>query len=621
MVGQLHKEGPGIYFSQCIGFNFYVWGPRSDYDVVAWSPDGSELYFTNRGDIHGVSADGWRLWLIVSPRPPDADPRSVGRQTWFAVSPDGTSLVYTACLAGPADVDQSAGVSDVIHHVPYWPEHYFELFRVEPDGTGVERLTDNGGFVDFYPAWSPDGQRIAFLSDEEVTARYADALRMRLYTMAADGTDVRPALGDEFAMLHQQPQWSPDGRHLAVVRYIDEAYPGGITLIGRELYVVSLDGDEPRRVATDVVSGPSWSPDGRRLAYARADADAVALFTVAMDGTDERRIGEIRHWRGSRSGSEPAEAWIDTVAWSPDGTRILMRSDDQHPTLVVNLETGQTTEIGIARRHSPAGSFEGVWAAAWSPDGSRIALLAGGKISWGPDMVATVAADGTDLRVLAERESPIYPDSKLLPQRARYVPGPEDEAACRTGGAVPNPDVNESLVEQCVDLIRLRKSLVGGEALNWSPELPMAEWDGVILGREPPYVGVLELDLGGWGLRGSLAQAIPRETSLHVLVLRDNSLDGRIPDGSLNQWRLEVLDLSNNQLTGPIPSRMGGLDRLRVLDLSSNQLSGDILARLAELPNLEDVALAGNQFSGCVPPGLPLRDRDDLDLPTCEPPA
>ena len=195
--------------------------------------------------------------------------------------------------------------------------------------------------------------------------------------------------------------------------------------------------------------------------------------------------------------------------------------------------------------------------------------------------------------------------------RTRRRAGPAGR--CRT------PDVNESLVEQCVDLIRLRKSLVGGEALNWSPELSMAEWDGVILGREPPYVGVLELDLGGRGLRGSLAQAIPRKTALHVLVLRDNSLDGRIPDGSLNQWRLEVLDLSNNQLTGPIPFRMGGLDRLRVLDLSSNQLSGDILARLAELPNLEDVALAGNQFSGCVPPGLPLRDRDDLDLPTCEP--
>ena len=150
----------------------------------------------------------------------------------------------------------------------------------------------------------------------------------------------------------------------------------------------------------------------------------------------------------------------------------------------------------------------------------------------------------------------------------------------------------------------------------------MAEWDGVILGGEPPYVGVRELDLGGRGLRGALARGDSTENgSLRVLVLRDNSLDGRIPDGLLVQWDLEILDLSNNQLSGPIPFRLGWLDQLRILDLSSNQLSGDIPTWLAELPNLEEIVLAGNQFTGCVPPGLPLRDRDELDLPTCEPAA
>ena len=64
-------------------------------------------------------------------------------------------------------------------------------------------------------------------------------------------------------------------------------------------------------------------------------------------------------------------------------------------------------------------------------------------------------------------------------------------------------------------------------------------------GWEPPYVGVRELDLGGRGLRGALAQAIPRRTALRVLLLGDNSLDGPIPDGTLNQWDLEVIDLSN----------------------------------------------------------------------------
>ena len=622
LVGVLHKEGPGVYFSECVGFDFYEWGPRSDYDVVAWSPDGSELYFTSRGDVHGVRADGSRLWLVVSPRPPDADPRSVGRQTWFAVSPDGSNLVYTACLARPADMDQFTGVADVTHHVPHWPQHYFELFRVAPDGTSAVRLTDNGGFVDFYPAWSPDGQRIAYLSDAGVTARYAHALRMRLYTMAADGTDVRPALGDEFAMLHQPPQWSPDGRHLAVVRYIDEAYPGGITLIGRELYVVSLHGPEPRRVATDVVSGPSWSPDGQRLAYARANAGGVALYSVHIDGTHETRVSGIPRWQepnGFAGPSDPAESWIDIVAWSPDGTRILVGSNPSHPAFVVNLETGQTIEIGFAQAFRPDGPLEGMQAAAWSPDGSRIGLLARGFDTYdvdGPGMVATVAADGTDLRVLAEREKPLNSNSKLLPQGGRYVPRPEDEAACRTGGAVPNPEANEELVVQCVALIVFQKTLAGGEALNWSPERPMAEWDGVVVGGRPLYVRAI--DLRSRGLRGVLPVDALQLHGLHTLVLSNNSLEGRIPSFFGYSSSLEILDFGNNRFTGPIPPELRRLAKLRRLDLSSNQFSGDIPPELADLPNLEEVALAGNQFTGCVPPGLPLRDRDDLDLPTCE---
>ena len=608
-----HNDHARLSFDRCTSNNF-PWGPRSDYDEVAWSPNGSVVYLTDGGRILAVTADGWRLRQVADARPPNVDSAlpMVGTWTSFAVAPDGHHLVYVGCRP--------------------WPDgtsHSYDLFGVTRDGATASQLTDNS-LVEFYPAWSPDGRRIAFLSDagwSELESP-AEPRSMGLYTMAADGSDIRPVLGDDFAVLHQPPQWSPDGRHLAVVRYVYKEVRRGFAVnfeeIGRELYVVRPDGAKRWRVATDVVSAPSWSPDGQRLAFAQAEVSGVALHTVGMAETNSLRITDIPQWRAPRrsgvpADEDPTEAWIDTVAWSPDGTRILVRSNSDHPAFVVSLATGHTRRIGFADPPSPDGLLEGLRAVAWSPDGARIALLARGRFVEGPGVVATVAADGTDLRVLAERENPVYSDSKLLAQRARYVPGPEDEAACRTGGAVPNPDVNEWLVEQCVDLIRVRKSLVGGEALNWNPERPMAEWHGVILGGEPPYVGVRELDLGGRGLRGALRESIPWRPALRVLVLRDNNLDGPIPDGSLNQWDLEVIDLSNNQLTGPIPFRMGGLDRLRILDLSSNQLSGEIPARLAELPNLQEIALAGNQFTGCVPPGLPVRDRDELDLPTCEP--
>lgn len=187
----------------------------------------------------------------------------------------------------------------------------------------------------------------------------------------------------------------------------------------------------------------------------------------------------------------------------------------------------------------------------------------------------------------------------------------------RPGGPARRLPANHQLVQQCVALIAMQQSLVGGEALNWSFERPMAEWDGVVLGGTPLQVQALHLR--GRGLRGALPLGFPwLYYGPHTLVLRDNDLDGHIPRVFGHFEDLEILDLSNHQFTGTIPSELGRLARLRTLDLSSNQLSGEIPAWLSELPKLQDVALAGNPFTGCVPPELPLRDRDELDLPTCE---
>ena len=81
------------------------------------------------------------------------------------------------------------------------------------------------------------------------------------------------------------------------------------------------------------------------------------------------------------------------MAWSPDGTRILVSVNDRQPAFIVGLDSPHRREVGILR--NPEGRFHGVRAAAWSPDGSQIALV-------GPSLVAIVPADGGPIRGLAE---------------------------------------------------------------------------------------------------------------------------------------------------------------------------------------------------------------------------
>jgi TolB protein len=75
-----------------------------------------------------------------------------------------------------------------------------ELYSINPDGSGIHRLTPADGIPDDHPVWSPDGRRIAWIHDEQL-----------LYVGDADGLDARP-VGQPVEDV--APAWSPDGRSL-----------------------------------------------------------------------------------------------------------------------------------------------------------------------------------------------------------------------------------------------------------------------------------------------------------------------------------------------------------------------------------------------------------------------
>lgn len=186
------------------------------------------------------------------------------------LSGDAQRLLYGYAAAGPSEivVTQVGGMGDLAYltinddadYNAAWDARERrvvlssdrdgdrELYVMNADGSAVTRLTNSAGMDDF-PAWSPDGKKIAFVSDR-------DGLGGAIYVMNADGTAVTrlTPLG-AFGGLLGRPAWSPSGKHIAF---------GGVDVLPGSkaaIYVMAADGTGLVRVTGETyqAGSPTWS--------------------------------------------------------------------------------------------------------------------------------------------------------------------------------------------------------------------------------------------------------------------------------------------------------------------------------------------------------------------------
>jgi serine/threonine protein kinase/Tol biopolymer transport system component len=172
----------------------------------------------------------------------------------------------------------------------------FNLFLVKEDGSGLRKLTDHPA-NNTDPAWSPDGLRIAFVSDRTG--------RKEIHLMDADGKNVKQLT--DVAGDNRLPSWSPDGEHISFASNRDG---------NAEIYVLGIHSavqtNLTRNPAWD--TNPAWSPDGGRFAF-DSDRRSPKQFRVYVMDKDGKNVRDVSGADNPHLGPTPA--------WSPDGKRIL----------------------------------------------------------------------------------------------------------------------------------------------------------------------------------------------------------------------------------------------------------------------------------------------------------
>jgi Tol biopolymer transport system component len=275
-----------------------------------------------------------------------------------------------------------------------------DVLVIHADGSGLLNVTQGGG-QDRNPAWSPDGQRLAF----ERHVGNTD-----LYIASADGSELvrlTEMPSREFA-----PTWSPNGSLIAFTMY--DGYNQG------DIYVTAAPdfrGTGPVNLTQHAANDccPAWSPDGERLLFLSSRDSAGAgsqggqgsargggnvlhavttvmpepardLYLMSVDGSGLIRLTE-------------GQGRVKHASWSPDGSQVVFISDRDGSNDVYTLAVPDASGAGGGEVVHLTDRPESDAHPTWSPSGTCLAFL---TYRGSQAELNVMEADGCGLRTLAD---------------------------------------------------------------------------------------------------------------------------------------------------------------------------------------------------------------------------
>lgn len=353
-----------------------------DFHMPAWSPRGDRIAFG-----HPDESRAYRIYALpVDPRTGRSTGAlrrvSTSRGSIPAFSPDGGTIAFASDSTGGGPggivlVPASGGAERRIGRgAPVWLTWSGDgwIYYGLPTTPGrpadrIERIRPADGAVEVvvrtvdgaWPGVTPDGSLVAY----EAAGGGEDETR----TLARVGGG---AIGEFRVPADVYGEaWTPSGYRLL----------GAVVTTPRALEVVRLDGGGRRRLTdgAGLDRRPTWSPDGRLIAYHTRQNGRYVLAIRPAAGGSARII------------PTDLEPGIGMMSWSPDGRRLIYRNAGLDRLLVVDVQAGTSTALAQS-------AFIGL--SVWRPDGRSIVYVRRGSRALGPPIdVHEVTLEGVDRRL------------------------------------------------------------------------------------------------------------------------------------------------------------------------------------------------------------------------------
>ena len=449
--------------------------------------------FTNGWDHWAWTSEGLVYWTGSAVDPPDSAAPSE------PVSDPPTDPLKDA----GREVILFASDRDTVGTV-----RYNDIYLMNADGTGLERLTTHPR-GDSYPALSPDGAKIAFVSSRVSAGD--------VYTMNVDGSDIKRLTNNvagayQFRGYAGAPAWSPDGLRIAFHAE-------------RDIFVIRPDGSNLTRLTSHPADdrSPTWSPDGGWIAFV---SDRDQNYSIHIMPSEGEHAGQERITTDA--------GWETSPAWSPDGARIAFAKRKEgfeacHPTHIytMNVHGGDQRAVTGSVDAPPDCSASASYfdSPTWSPDSQRIAFQGGGGIS-------IANADGSGMTLLAPNKGRPEPSWGVI--RADLRPSAQPTAP-------PQPQ-SEGTISAGLEVLADRQEQVPGLA-DLSATLRGMQ-DRISFAALPENVlGRYALDTRSISLNNALSSESAEAVAMVLAHEGRHALDhnlGRIPGDSLACFDSEV---------------------------------------------------------------------------------